>query len=271
MPKEVLRRNGLSATLPLAVTLPPMNEDPTQFYTGLVADAYAPLRGTVAPIDPYLRFVQRYGEPALEIGCGHGEPLLDLVATGLDVTGLDSSSDMLARCQAAADQRGLHVTLACQSMEAMQLHRQFAAIYFAGPTFQLVVDLRAASETLSRIATHLTPEGRALVPLFVPQPPAERPPTTWKEHETDSGQILAVRTVSVDYRAAERRIDSVLEYRKGPQNAPEEVLTRTWSLRWYSEGEFEAMAQTAGLKVGSARDHGIVGRSLILKREDGSA
>ena len=32
------------------------------------------------------------GEPALEIGCGDGDPLLDLVAAGLDVEGLDAAT-----------------------------------------------------------------------------------------------------------------------------------------------------------------------------------
>jgi SAM-dependent methyltransferase len=244
--------------------------DPAQFYTGLVAEAYAALRGAVAPVSPYLRFMQRFGEPALEIGCGHGEPLLDLVAEGFDVTGLDSSADMLAKCRAEADRRGLDVSLACQSMETMQLHRKFAAIYFAGPTFQLVIDLGAADETLRRIAAHLTPDGRALVPLFVPQEPADPLPANWRDHTTNAGEILAVRTVSVDYRAAEHRIDTVLEYRRGPQNAPDEVLTRVWSLRWYAHGEFEPMADSAGLAVESARDHGLLGRSLILKLKDDS-
>jgi trans-aconitate methyltransferase len=79
------------------MTSPP----PDLFYTGIVAQADAALRS--APPDPriYLRFVKVTGEPALEIGCGDGDPLLNLVAAGLDVEGLDSSADMLACCRAA--------------------------------------------------------------------------------------------------------------------------------------------------------------------------
>jgi SAM-dependent methyltransferase len=244
-----------------------MSADPSQFYTGLVADAYAPLRGSVAPVEPYLRFVRRHGEPALEIGCGHGEPLLDLVAAGLDVTGLDSSADMLDRCRDEAARQGLSVKLACQRMEEMELNRRFASIYFAGPTFQLVVDKQAAGKALRRIATHLTEHGRVLVPLFTPVPLDAKHLVKWKEHTTADGTVLAVRTLEQQHRPAERRMDTVLEYRRGPAEAPTECITCTWSLRWYEDNEFEDLAADAGLVVDRVRDHGEFGRSLTLRAE----
>lgn len=247
-----------------------MSNEPAQFYTGLVAHAYAPLRGTIATAEPYLRFVKRFGAPALEIGCGHGEPLLDLVAEGLEVVGLDSSADMLAICSAEARRRGLEVDLVCCSMETMQLDREFSAIYFAGPTFQLVISLSGAAETLARIASHLSPHGRVLIPLFVPEPIAEPVLGRWKEHVTEAGDTLAVRAASQSYRPGERRIDTVLEYRRGTIDSPAESVTRTWSLRWYGEGEFEDLAFSGGLVVDEVRDHGVFGRSLILRRADAS-
>jgi SAM-dependent methyltransferase len=243
-----------------------VSDDPAQFYTGLVAHAYAPLRGSATPVEPYLRFVQRFGTPALEIGCGHGEPLLDLIEAGCDVTGLDSSADMLALCMADAERRGLSVAVVCQSMESMALGREFSSIYFAGPTFQLVVDLAGAAHTLRGIAHHLTADGRVLVPLFVPSKLDDRAIGVWKEHVTDSDVLLAFRTVRQSYRPVDRRVDTVLEYRQGPEDSPQELLQRMWSLRWYEDGEFEALASQAGLTVESVRDHGSGGRSVILRR-----
>lgn len=245
-----------------------MSADPSQFYTGLVADAYAPLRGSVAPAEPYLRFVQRYGGPALEIGCGHGEPLLDLVAAGLDVTGLDSSADMLDRCRDEATRRGLTVDLVCQRMEAMELNRWFASIYFAGPTFQLVVDSHHAGEAVRRIATHLRPDGRVLVPLFVPTRIVAEDLGRWKEHTTAEGTLLAVRTLEQSYRPAERRVDTTLEYRRGPADTPTESVKRTWSLRWYEGTEFEDLAAEAGMVVDSAHHQGEFSRSVVLRGTD---
>lgn len=85
--------------------------DPAHFYTGIVADAYAGLKGSSFDPARYRVFVVANGQPGLEIGCGDGQPLLDLRADGLDVEGVDSSADMLERCRANALSRGIEVRL----------------------------------------------------------------------------------------------------------------------------------------------------------------
>ncbi len=240
---------------------------PDQFYTGLVARAYAPLRGDPAPAEPYERFVRRWGEPALEIGCGHGEPILDLVAAGIDVTGIDSSADMLRLAEEEAKRRGLTVTLLCQRMEELNVDRSFSSIYFAGPTFQLVIDRDAALATLRRISLHLTADGRALIPLFVPQPITPEDLGVWREHVTDAGEILAFHVSAQSYRPDDRRVDSTLRYRRGPADQPTEVVERLWSLCWYNDGEFERLASEGGLDVDRVLDHGAAGQSFVLRHQ----
>jgi hypothetical protein len=62
--------------------------DAADFYSGIVVDAYAKLKSTSFVAQVYANFVRSAGLPGLEIGCGDGEPLLDLCAEGLDVDGL---------------------------------------------------------------------------------------------------------------------------------------------------------------------------------------
>ncbi|MGH3098675.1 MAG: hypothetical protein ACRDMV_22030, partial [Streptosporangiales bacterium] len=52
--------------------------DAADFYSGLVADLYGPLKSAHEQREPYERFIAESGEPALELGCGDGEPMLDL-------------------------------------------------------------------------------------------------------------------------------------------------------------------------------------------------
>ena len=57
--------------------------DAADFYTGLVAELYEPLRGSVPEPGAYIDLVRRFGEPALELGCGGGDPLVALRLAGL--------------------------------------------------------------------------------------------------------------------------------------------------------------------------------------------
>ncbi|MCB1647304.1 MAG: class I SAM-dependent methyltransferase, partial [Pseudomonadales bacterium] len=73
-----------------------------EFYSGLIAELYEPLAGGIGSSDRFIRFVRKGGEPALEVGCGTGLPMLDLLAAGLEVEGLDASADMLSQCRSRA-------------------------------------------------------------------------------------------------------------------------------------------------------------------------
>lgn len=140
--------------------------DAADFYSGIVADAYAKLKSVSFSPEPYAKFVREAGEPGLEIGCGDGEPLLDLCAEGLDVDGVDSSLDMVLRCRQNAADRGLSAAVHHQRVEELSLSRRYGAIYFAGPTFNLLPDDETALRALRSIRTHLRVDGSALIPLW---------------------------------------------------------------------------------------------------------
>lgn len=99
--------------------------DPADFYTGIVVDVYGPLKGSVPDPRTYATFIRTRGEPALELGCGDGDPLLSLRADGLDVEGLDSSADMLAKLRRTAAERGVDVTVHHSTIEQMDLARTY--------------------------------------------------------------------------------------------------------------------------------------------------
>jgi SAM-dependent methyltransferase len=223
-------------------------DEPSQFYTGLVAELYAPLRSAVPDPEPYARFIARSGEPALELGCGDGDPLLELRARGIDVEGLDASADMLARCRTAATGRDTAVVLHHQPMETMRLRRQYQSIYLAGPTFNLLADDGTAANALARIAEHLRPGGSALIPLFVPPPTPAAHLGVPRTHTTPDGVEMSVTTVSEHRDETARRQTTVLRYeRVSADGAVREE--RPWLIHWYTQDGFRNLAIAAGLTV----------------------
>ena len=71
----------------------------------MMASAWDLLRGDYStwPDRPFYReVIARHGQPALDVGCGTGRLVLDYVASGLDVDGVDNSPEMLDICRAKA-------------------------------------------------------------------------------------------------------------------------------------------------------------------------
>jgi SAM-dependent methyltransferase len=222
--------------------------DPAQFYTGLVAELYAPLRGSTPDPAIYERFIQTTGEPALELGCGDGDPLLALREQGLEVEGLDSSNDMLERARTRAARLGLDVVLHHGDMRNFDTGRTYRSIYLAGASFNLLASDADAVAALTRIRNHLDGDGRALVPLFVP--PEVEPGAIGSATDAvlEGGDRISCTTVSVERDDAARTQVTRLRYvRDGASGRME--LERDWMLHWFSPSQFAALAEQAGLAV----------------------
>lgn len=222
--------------------------EPADFYSGIVVDAYAKLKSLSFDPTPYAAFVRTYGEPALEIGCGDGEPLLDLCALGLAVDGVDSSADMVERCREHAAERGVTTTVFHQRMEDLDLPRRYASIYLAGPTFNLLADDETAARALRAVRAHLTDDGVALVPLWVPDPtPDDELGVT---RSTDDGPAVELRytPVSETYDRERRTRTTTARYERVTP-AGTEVADREWVIHWHTPASFARLCEAAGLHV----------------------
>src|SRR5947199_7054179 len=100
-------------------------------YTGMMADAWDLLRGDTSTWSDrffYRDLIVRYGQPVLDVGCGTGRLLLDYLAQGIDVDGVDVSPEMLAICSEKAQRLGLHARVFEQTMQGIDLPRTYRTI-----------------------------------------------------------------------------------------------------------------------------------------------
>lgn len=193
---------------------------PADFYTGIIAELYDQLKSVRPNPAEYARLVETYGEPALELGCGDGDPLLALRRHGLDVEGVDSSPDMLDLCRSNAASFGLEIVLHEQRMEDLDVARRYQLIFLAGPTFLLLTDDKVAFRALARI----------------------------REHLAISGAVMRVRVIGEDRDAAARTQTAILRYERHV-NGVQSIVERPWTLHWYTPEIFQNLAAAAGLSA----------------------
>jgi SAM-dependent methyltransferase len=76
-----------------------MKYQPQTWHYGIVAQHWAEFQNYSVDgpeIAYYQKLLKRFGQPALDAGCGTGRMLLPYLRAGLDVDGCDISPDMLA-------------------------------------------------------------------------------------------------------------------------------------------------------------------------------
>ena len=104
----------------------------------------------------------------LEVMCGSGRLLIPLLKAGLQVDGLDNSSEMLDKCRKKLKNENLNSILYEQAIETINFSQKYDALLIAMGSIQLLHPRDHAFEILSRLKKALTPNGQIFVETFVP-------------------------------------------------------------------------------------------------------
>ena len=76
--------------------------------------------------------INKFGQPALDLGCGAGRILIPMLADGFDVDGSDVSADMIAEARELAVKKGFSPRLTVEPMHELDLPRKYRTIYMCG-------------------------------------------------------------------------------------------------------------------------------------------
>lgn len=135
------------------------------WHYGLIARWWAEVNRPEDTELAYLRAaIGRFGEPALDLGCGTGRLLLPLLAEGIDVDGTDISDDMLDQARAAATAAGIDVggRLSAQPFDSLDRPRAYGTIFSIG-SFAIGGNPGRDAAALRRIYDHLLPGGAVVL------------------------------------------------------------------------------------------------------------
>jgi SAM-dependent methyltransferase len=230
-------------------------------YRGLIAQTWDLLRGDYSAWPDrlfYRAIIEQRSGPALDVGCGTGRLLLDYLAAGFDVDGVDNSPEMLAICRAKAEALGIDVEgrLHEQAMESMALGRQYATILVPSLTFQLLTDEALAERAMARFYNQLAPNGMLVVSFNSKlwtgkQTPTQLQWSNWQKvaESPRSGDGVIVRRWTrerYDHRQQLQYEENRYEVALDDIVLHTELHARSPSVRWYSQSQGIACFERAG-------------------------
>jgi SAM-dependent methyltransferase len=227
---------------------------PDYDYHGLIASTWDLWRDDTADWSDrhlYLDVIRRYGQPALDIGCGTGRLVLDYASVGIDIDGVDNSPEMLAICRAKAAERDLRPTLYEQDMQALDLPRRYRTIIGSSSVLQLVTDGDAARAVLHRCFAHLEPGGAFVTPFTFDWREGEPLDTGWEPlfTKTRPEDGATVRSWVREWREPARQwwhTQQRFEVEVDGEVVEREEQHRSPEGRWYSQDEVVKLYEDVG-------------------------
>jgi SAM-dependent methyltransferase len=116
----------------------------------------------------YTRQAAEAGGEILELACGTGRVAIPLAQAGFRVTGIDLAGTMLAVARTEAQQKGVEVTWVEGDIRAFALNRRFSMAFIAVNSICHLLTLADFEACMRCVRSHLLPEGRFVVSVFVP-------------------------------------------------------------------------------------------------------
>ena len=222
-------------------------EDP-DYYT-------AAYRRRSADVMYYLELAVGIGAPVLEYGCGNGRILLPLARAGLEVTGVDRSPQMLAdlrarlRTEPETVRQRVHVRHG--DMRSARLGRRFGLVLCTFNTLLHLYDRSELEHFLARVRAHLTPTGRFVFDVSMPDPLelARKPERAYyapRFRHPSSGEVVRY-CERFDYEPLSQVLFVTMEFE--PRGHPADAWVTPLAHRQYYPRELEALLHYNGLRV----------------------
>jgi len=219
---------------------------------GLLYDS-VPLYAPPRDVGFYVEEATAASGPVLELGCGTGRILLPIARAGCTITGVDSSSQMLARCKAklAAEAATVQarVTLQQRDIRDFALGAKYALIIAPFRVVQQLARLDDQLRFLAAVAHHLALTGRFIFDVFNPRFDALTSADGVEREDTPELRLPDGRTLRRGARVTRVRwIDQVSEteliYYVGDKR-----YVQAFDMRWYLAAELQHLLARAGFRV----------------------
>lgn len=116
----------------------------------------------------YLELAREAHGPVLEVACGSGRILIPCLQAGVDIEGIDLSTEMLEALLRKASALGLQARVRKADMRDFMLPRRYSLIFVAFNGFVHALTTEDQLKTLQTCRDHLSPGGVLVFNIFYP-------------------------------------------------------------------------------------------------------
>jgi SAM-dependent methyltransferase len=197
--------------------------------------------------DFYERYARAAPGPIHEPMCGTGRFLLPLLGQGLDISGSDTSPEMLKACRERARVLGLSPRLEQQALERLACPSPPHLVFIPSGSFGLFVDDVAVRAALGRVHDVLAPGGLFLVEAERLMPTGAETSGVWGGRwlERPDGSKLIFSWLT-QYSGAANVTHSVHRYELVKDGQLLATELEDFRVRSYEQEEFRALLEQAG-------------------------
>ncbi|AHI54177.1 methyltransferase [Spiroplasma sabaudiense Ar-1343] len=200
----------------------------------------------------------------LEAGVGTGRMLIPFLRKGLQIEGIDSSSEMLQECQANVLRYNQETELIHGQIENFNFTKKYSAIIMPTGSICLIQDRTSVKNILEKYFDILEDDGQIIIDLIYPnyfKPNSEHE----FDYKIDKNSFIKLKNISKEIDWINQKTSSHLIYEKYIDNELKETEVQNFDLNWYGMEEFKDMLLSAGFRnIEFIKNYGI-NRVLNLK------
>lgn len=235
-------------------------EPPARQYS-LVAEFYdaTPIYANRRDIAFYVDCARGAGGKVLELGCGTGRVLIPTAVAGCDITGLDRSEEMLAKCREKLSRQPrdfqARVRLLQGDMTGFDLGETFRLITVPFRALQHLLKVEEQLACLESARRHLDSGGQLVFDVFQVDPRRTFDPAFTQEIEEvpetllpDGRRFRRTSRIAAYHRAEQYNEVELIHYVTHRDGRQERLVDR-FNFRYFYPNEVEHLLARAGLRA----------------------
>jgi SAM-dependent methyltransferase len=123
----------------------------------------------VEDIDFYLKQIERYGEPVLELACGTGRITIPIAQREIQISGIDISDSMLEHAKQKAKEKGLDIEWLRADFRSFSIEKKYNLIFIPFNSIVHIHDREGFEGLFRCVKEHLSEQGRFIIDVFNPR------------------------------------------------------------------------------------------------------